>query len=328
MVHRKSLLILCTALMLTGYPAPAQLLPSPILVKSKILFADRNFPEAKNLLTRIARGTPEYPEAQYYLGRIAVEQKDYDESIQRFEKAVNSRPDVVEYHNWLGVMYGVVAMDANPIKQAYLAPKIKNEFEKAAALDPNNLQTQWGLITYFTSAPGFLGGSWEKSFECARVIARNNPAQGLRALGLIYSAQKKMDLAEKEFVAALKLEPTNPENDYALARFYEDHGKYEEAFAVYDVVLKKDPGNMVAAFRVGSMSARRGCQLEKGILYLNQYLAYSPRLNEPSHSGANISLGMIYEKKGDKPKAKSYYETSLKLEPGMKEALAGLARLN
>jgi tetratricopeptide (TPR) repeat protein len=225
-------------------------------------------------------------------------------------------------------MFGVVAIDANPLKQAYLAPKIKNEFEKAAALEPNNLQTQWGLISYYTQAPGFLGGSWDKAFECAKVISRNNPAQGCRAFGKIYLAQKKKDLAEKEFIKATQLEPDQPENDYALALFYEETKVYEKAFAIYDEVMAKDPGNKVAGFHLGRMSAHCGRQLDKGIACLNQYLGYRPRPNEPSHSGAHLCLAMIYEKKGDIPKAKSCYETSLKLEPGMKEAQEALERLN
>jgi tetratricopeptide (TPR) repeat protein len=147
-------------------------------------------------------------------------------------------------------------------------------------------------------------------------------------MGFIHSAQKKTELAEKEFIEATQREPDNTENNYALAGFYSDHQKFDKAFSIYDLLLRNDPKNMVAAFHLGTMSATCGLQLDKGIHCLNQYLEYTPRPNEPSHSGANLSLAMIYEKKGDKPRAKIYYETSLKLEPGMKEAREGLARLN
>jgi tetratricopeptide (TPR) repeat protein len=300
---------------------------SGILIKPRLLFEERNFNEAKRLLAVVSKNSQEYPEAQYYLGRIAILQKDYEASAEYFENAIAIRPEVADYHNWLGVMYGVMAMDANPFKQAYLAPKIKNEFEKATAIDPRNIPAEWGLINYYTKAPGFLGGSWEKAVQCAGVISQVNAAQGLRALGFIHAAQKKIVLAEQELVSAIKLEPANAENAFELARFYEEQHKADQALALYERVLKKDPMNMMAAFHLGKLSASSGRYFEKGIVCLNQYLNYRPRPTEPDHAGANLNLAMIYEKKGDKSRAKNYYETSLRQEPGMKAAKEGLARV-
>jgi tetratricopeptide (TPR) repeat protein len=301
---------------------------STVIAKSKALFEKRSFDEAKVVLNSVAKTSSDYADAQYYLGRIAVEQKAYEESISRFEKAIEANDKVAEFHNWLGVMYGVIAMDASAFRQAYLAPKIKNEFEKSAAIDPLNLQTQWGLITYYCKAPFFLGGSWDRALECAVVISKLNAAQGFRANGFVHSAQKKTTQAEKEYSQAVQLEPNNPENDYALAQFYADHKKYDKAMAIYEDLLKKDPKNMVTAFHLGQTSAECGQGFDKGIVCLSQYLTYTPKPNEPSTSGASLYLAMIYEKKGDKSKAKSYYQASLKLEPGMKEAKEGLERVD
>ena len=295
---------------------------------SKVLFEERDFQKAKIVLAAIPAGSPDYSEALYYLGRIAVEEKQYDLSVQKFEEAIEINPNIVEYHNWLGVMYGVVAMGTNPLRQAYLAPKIKNEFEKAASIDPDNIQTQWGLVNYYVKAPGFLGGSWEKALASAKIISRLDKPQGMRAYAFVHAAQKKTDEAEREYKAAMQAEPANAEHVFALAQFYEDQKKYDKAFVLYEGVIKSHPHNMVAAFHLGHASARSGHQIEKGIICLNQYLAYRPKPNEPSHSEAQLSLAMIYEKKGDMLLAKKYYESSLVLHPGLKEAREGLERVN
>ncbi len=146
------------------------------LEKSKGLFENGNYSSAKSILSAITKSSSAFGEAQYYLGRIATIEKQYPQAVDYFEKAVMTDSSIAEYHNWLGVLYGVVAMDANPIKQAWLAPKIKNEFEKAAALDPANIQTQWGLVHYYTKAPGFLGGSWKKALDCVKTIEKLNSA--------------------------------------------------------------------------------------------------------------------------------------------------------
>jgi hypothetical protein len=116
------------------------------------------------------------------------------------------------------VLYGVVAMDANPIKQAWLAPKIKNEFEKAAALDPANIQTQWGLVHYYTKAPGFLGGSWKKALDCVKTIEKLNKAQGLCARGFVYEKQGDMANAKIFYQNSLKLESGIKEAQEGLVR--------------------------------------------------------------------------------------------------------------
>ncbi len=299
-----------------------------IAEKTKRLFEGSNFEELKIILVKVGRENSYFSEAQYYLRRIAVEEKDYEASIERFEEAIKENDKVAEYHNWLGVMYAVMIKDANPIKKGHLAWKIKNEFDTAVKLDPHNLQAQWGLIHYFTQAPGFMGGSWEKAFGCAKVIAQHNAAQGSRARGFIHGAQKKTELAEKEFFAATVLDPASTENAFALGHFYEENHLFVKACAVYEDLRKKNPNNKVALYYIGRLSAQNGSQFEKGLELLNEYVLYKTHPNEPSHSSAFLAMAMIYEKKGNKTMARTYYQNSLRLEPGLKEASEGLKRVN
>lgn len=312
----------CVALSLTSWSQTQS------LATIRKWFEVRNFTAAKAQLSTISKDSNEYPEALYFFGRIAVEERDYGLSIEMFEKAIAANPHVAEYHNWLGVMYGVVAMSSNPIRQAYYAPKIRNQFEESARLDPENLQTQWGLINYYTKAPGFLGGSWEKALMCAGVISKHDRIQGLRALGFIHAEQGKNSLAEKELTEALRAEPGNWENTFALAQFYFGQKQYKQAVTLYESYMAQHPQNMVIAFHLGAASARSGIAVDRGIKWLTQYLAYTPHPNEPAHSDAHLNLGLLYEKKGQRELARKCFLTSLNLEPGLKEARDGLSRVN
>ncbi|CAN5347588.1 hypothetical protein BH09BAC3_BH09BAC3_08340 [soil metagenome] len=320
--YRTSLIIafLGYSLIVAGQP--------PAISQVKIYFEQRDFEKAKPILASIGSEHPDYADAFYYQGRIAVEEKRYELSIEKFQKAIDINPLTVEYHNWLGVMYGVVAMNSGKLKQAYLAPKIKNEFEKAAAIDPDNVPTQWGLLTYYIKAPFFLGGSGDKALACAEVISRHDKAQGIRAYALVHAGQGKIGLAETEYLQAIKMQPTQCEHVFALAEFYNEQKKFSKSIALYEDVLLKNPQNMVASFHLGKVSAHSGLQTEKGIKCLMDYLRYTPRPNEPAHCDANLGLAMIYEKKGDQVAAKKYYRSSLEQYPGLKEAQEGLGRVD
>ena len=312
----------CVVLSLTSWSQTSS------LATIRKLFEARHFESAKSQLSIISKDSKEYPEALDLFGRIAVEERSYDLSIQMFERAIAENPHVAEYHNWLGVMYGVIAMSSNPIRQAYYAPKIRNQFEEAAGLDPENLQTQWGLINYYTKAPGFLGGSWEKALICAGVISKQDRIQGLRALGFIHAEQGKDSVAEKELMEAFDAEPDNWENTFALAQFYFGKKMFERTVALYQSYMERHPQNMIVAFHLGATSARSGIAMDRGIRCLTHYLSYIPHPNEPAHSDAHMNLGLLYEKKGQRELARKCFLASLKIEPGLKEAREGLSRVN
>lgn len=78
---------------------------------------------------------------------------------------------------------------------------------------------------------------------------------------------------------------------------------------------------------MGRTCAISGLHLRRGEECLTRYLSYEPKPKEPSRAGARMRLGMIYEKLGDKSKAKIYYQDALQKDPNMKEAKKGLERV-
>jgi tetratricopeptide (TPR) repeat protein len=294
------------------------------LDQAKIFFESQKYLEAKKILAGIDDEQKEYAAAQYYLGRIAFEESELGDAADYFEEATEANDKNPEYYTWLGDTYGSIAKDANPLRQGMLAPKMKNAWEKAIALDAKNLNARSSLIEYYTQAPGFMGGSFEKAHEVAKQIKKLNVAEGHLAEGRVYSREEKFVEAEKEFIAMVKADPKYLSG---LSSFYANRKQYDKAFALYDEQLKKTPDDMSTIYQAGRLSAVSGLRLEQGEAYLKKYLNYEPKANEASIAGAYMRLANIYEKKGNKPEAKKHYEKSLKLDATMKEAKEGLERV-
>jgi tetratricopeptide (TPR) repeat protein len=293
--------------------------------QAKGLYEAKKYEEAKRLLSPIEDDNKDYAAARYWLGRIAFDQEKYDDASDFFEEATDAEEKVADYWNWLGNTYGTIAQDANTLKQGMLAPKMRNAWEKAIALDPKNIDARKSLIQYYTQAPGFMGGSREKAVEMVNQIKKINVAQGHLAMGNIWYREKKYAEAEKEYLAMVKADPTFQSG---LANFYTNQKQYDKAFALYEESLRAKPDDFLMIYQLGRLSAVSGQRLEQGETYLKKYLTYTPAKNEPSHAGAHMRLAQIYEKKGNKGEAKKMFETALKMDNSLKEAKEGLERVS
>ncbi len=303
---------------------PFCLLAQTPLENGKLLFENKKYEEAKVILKGVKKGSKEFEGAQYLLGRIFYDQKNYDDAADYFNEAIDANEKEADYYTWLGNTYGTIAQNANLFKQGMLAPKMKNAWEKAIALDSKNLDARISLIQYYTQAPGFMGGSFDKAKEMARQISTFNQAQGHRAMGNIYVQEKKINEAEKEYLEMVK-------SDQALTgilgNFYLSQKQFEKAFSMFEEAVRKNPTDkMSTLYQIGKASALSGQKLERGEECLKKYLQYSPMQNEPSHAGANMRLAQIYEKKGQKAEVKRLFETALKMDGKLKEAEEGLQR--
>jgi len=64
-------------------------------------------------------------------------------------------------------------MRSSVLIQPFLALKVKQHFERAVELNPDNLDARADLKEYYEKAPGFLGGSVEKARQQAEEIAKS-----------------------------------------------------------------------------------------------------------------------------------------------------------
>ncbi len=292
------------------------------------LFEARRFDEARSAFQAQLSRNKNDAVALYYMGRIADAQDKSGEAVDWFEKAVKLDDRNALYHFWLGAALGDEAQKASKFRQPFLARRVKSEFERAVALDPQMLDARFGLLDFYSIAPGIMGGSMEMAREQAAAIGRLNPMRGHLAAARIALRQKNDTLAIREYEAAIAIAPDSTAGYFELAGLYRSRQRWAESLATYDRLLGRKPDEAVARARWGIVSAVSGMEMERGERELKLFLANAPaETTTQSFSNVHFRLGQIYEKTGRKELARSAYEESLKLNAGQAEAKKALAGL-
>lgn len=261
-------------------------------------------------------------------GKAALQADQHEKAAELFEQAVKLAPNNAEYHYFLGAAYGEIAQNAGVLKQATMAKKIKAEFERAVQLDPNYIEARFALIDYYTMAPGFMGGDMNKAAEQAGEIKKRNNVEGHRAFARVYARQKKVDLARKEFVDAVRENPNSARAHYLLGTYLMNDKNWSGSLQELEAAVRLDPKYMPSYLRIGQNAALSGQNLARGEEALRKYLAYTPTLQEPGHYATWFYLGTIQEKQGRKADAKASYTNAKKLAPKSKEVAAALERVS
>jgi tetratricopeptide (TPR) repeat protein len=281
----------------------------------KKLLAERKWNEASAEFAKFGKDTPGYADSRYFLGIIHTRKKEFEMAETYLKEAISLNGNNADYHVALGSLLGEIAVNSNVIKQGMLAPRIKNEFEIAARLDPNNLESRWMLVNYYIRAPKFMGGDVEKGKKVADEIMKLNPAEGNSAWGTIWRSEKRNDLAEKNFQTAITLAPDSIKYYYSLARFFEAIPNTDKALETSQKIVKKFPAHRMAYLQIGRLTANSGKMMEEGEKSLNEFIRLTPDKKDRNLANAWYYMGMIEKKRGNAANAKKHLETALRLNP-------------
>ncbi|HET6760966.1 MAG TPA: tetratricopeptide repeat protein [Gemmatimonadaceae bacterium] len=307
------------AAMLFSVPLRAQSIEQGIQ-----LFDARKYAEARAVL--LSHGGSD-ARAAYYLGRIEMQDDDADKAAEWFERAVKMNPKSAVYYDWLGRAYAIQTRNANIFRAPSLARKTRSALETALALDPDNLDVRDDLITYYTRAPGFVGGSKAKAREMALEIKKRNAYRGATAAANICAAEKDSVCVERELQAMVTSYPDSAAVYASLAAFYVNQKEFDKAFAVLDQRLRMKPNELTTLYQVGRTASLSGQNLDQGERALKTYLANPTPERGPAPAHVHYRLGLIYEKKGSKELAREEYRAALQLNPKHQDARKALAAL-
>lgn len=314
---------LATGLLLTAFAAAAA--PAQSLDAGVKLFEAGKYVEAKAFFSPYA---DQNPEAAYYVGRI-IGAQNQDNAADWFAKAMKMNPNSSVYVEWYGRALGDEASRASKFKLPFLARKVKAAFEKAIALDPNNIDAREDLMQYYIRAPRILGGSRKKAREIALEVKRRNAYRGGFDVAGVCAGDKDFACAERELASLKDAYPDSAMVYSQLAAYYANQSQFDKAFAVIDARLKTNPGEMAALFALGRTGALSGQNLDLAENALKSYLASPPAVNPVSPAIVHFRMGMVYDREGKTDLARAEYHIALQLNPRFedpKKALEAMGR--
>ncbi len=319
-MRTKPILLAIAVALLAALPLVAQQSPEQLLSQGRV-------DETIRVLKARLQGSPNDADAYNLLGRAYFGLRRWDDAVAAGEHAVALAPNNSDYHLWLGRAYGEKADASNALSAAFLAKKARQEFERAVELDASNLDARTDLAEFYLEAPSFLGGGKDKALQQAETIARKDPARAHWVAARIAEKEKKYDVAEREYKAAIDASSDNKGNYWLnLASFYKRRGRLNDMEAAISKTMVANRKKSNVLFDAATLLFRAGRNFPAAIDAINKYLSSNTVEDAPAYE-AHYVLGAILEKQGNKEAAAAEYRAALSLASEYRVAQTALRRM-
>ncbi len=281
--------------------------------------------DATATLTAALGNTPKSVPMELLLTRCYYELKEWDEAVFHAQSAVEINPSDPEAHLWLGRSYGRKAGASHSLK---LAVATREEFEKAVALAPHNVEARRDLMEYYLEAPWILGGSKDKAGKEAETIAALDPVEGSLALAQVDAGTGHLALARQQYQRALTFKVNRAGPYLEAADFFLAQGDATNFNRAVEAAIAANASDVRVKYYRGVELVLQGTELNEAERELKSYLAEAPSRDDfPSRAEALSWLGELYARSGKKQLAAQQYKAALAMDPGLAQARQGLARL-
>lgn len=226
----------------------------------------------------------------FLIGRNYFMLGDFKRATQHLQAACSKDPGNADYMDWLGRAYGKRAESSNPLMAPGWATKARNAFEKAVELDPQNRDAMSDLFDYYSEAPGFLGGGYDKAMAIAERTAKFDPAQAYFEKAKLAQKHKEFQNAEDHLRQATKIAPHSVGHVIALARFLANQGRNQESDALFREARSKHPNAPQVLFAWASVLVRQKRDLGEAKSMLEKYMSASITPDDPPKDEARRLL--------------------------------------
>lgn len=167
--------------------------------------------------------------------------------------------------------------------------------------------------------------SQNKSINLKNNTVKNNTNQandqGSKSLaqkeiesGLSAFKAKQYAIAEKHFVKAQEVDPSNAKTPYYLGRSQHRQGKLSSAVESYKKAMAKDPTNDKASYYLGGIYFKKK-------QYGHALRAFKASVSvNPKFTNARYALALTYEKLNENKRASEHYKKTIQLNPRLYSA--------
>ncbi len=137
-----------------------------------------------------------------------------------------------------------------------------------------------------------------------------------------------MPAAERLLRAAAADFPGDPRPRLALADAYEQAGRLEQSADEIEAALRLDPDSADAHAALARVAAQSGRRLGRAVEMLTRDLQRLPAEDDAAYADCHYALGSLFERQGDRGRAREHYQEALRRDPGLTAARAALRRLH
>jgi tetratricopeptide (TPR) repeat protein len=189
--------------------------------------------EAKQYLEQTVKLRPDHPEAWNNLGMVAAQQGDNQEAIRCFQQSLSLRPGYATALLNLGNLYR---------RQGDL-DRAENYLQQAVTGEPKNAEVNYGLGMLYARK-----NQPERAEQYLNIAISLRPdyADALNNLGVLLVQQQRYPEAEKKFKTCIAQIPTFDQAYLNLARLYIVLNRNQDARAVLQSLLQKQPEHKMA----------------------------------------------------------------------------------
>jgi tetratricopeptide (TPR) repeat protein len=252
----------------------------------------------------------------------------WDRGVGDCEKAVQLDPNNSQFHLWLGRIYGEKADKSSFITAAGLAGKVRDEFEAAVRLDPNNVYARTDLAEFYLEAPGFVGGGRDKAQAQAEALLKLEPARAYWVNGRMAEKRKDFAAAEKEYRKAIEVSHGSASNWLNLGIFYKHREQWNEMEQTLTRVRTAPLDRPDALVDAADVLIHAQRNLPEAVQLLRAYLKSDAKVEQAPAFKAHYLLGTADEQLGDPQGAAAEYRSALDLAHEFQPAQQALQRVS
>ena len=260
-------------------------------------------------------------------GQALLRDGKLDDAAELLEQAVELAPDDAAAHHLLGAAYGRKAGTGSLFAKMRLAGDVREHFERAVALAPDEIEYRESLIQFYAQAPAVAGGGIDKARAQALEIGKRDAVRGRIAEGLIARIEGKPEQALVAYRAAYAERPDDARLGVQIGLYLQELKRWDEAFGQFQLIVSRSPQAMPAWYQLGRTAVLANARHADGEAALKRYLGWTPTAQDPPLAAAHWRLGMLYEQMQRTADARAQYQAALQLDPEHAEAKAAMRKL-
>lgn len=138
-------------------------------------------------------------------GRAIFEARDYPGAADVFTRAIAADSTHASAWHWLGNAYVKQAISATLLRKPLLGRYARDAWERAAALDPNDILSRQYLASWYIAVPGIFGGDTDRAMTLANEISAVDEYRGAVVRGGLAKRTGDFDAAAEAYSAAMRL---------------------------------------------------------------------------------------------------------------------------